>query len=496
MARVVVIGGGVGGLAVAARLSVKRHDVTVLEQADTIGGKLARYSRDGFVFDTGPSLLTLPAVYRDLFLKTGKQSLEESVDLQPVEPGFRYYFADGSNVVLPGVGVGACANRLGEALGGSARSDWMALMERAREIWRLTRRPVLESPVAGLRDLRPLVGNLRDVRTVAPYLSMHRIAERYLSDPRLVTLADRYATYTGSSPFKAPAALMTIPYVEQTFGAWHIGGGLATLSQALVQRCEQRRVTIRTGTRVTKVLTNQDGVVGVELVDGERVPADVVVSDCDARVLYEDLLADDERAKQPRQKLRRSPTSFSGFVLMLAVAGRTPGITHHNVWFPQAYRDEFDDLAAGRPVRDPAIYACVPDDPDMRPDQDCEAWSILVNAPRHGSAVGEFDWSNAAFTTQYADHIVDTLARRGCDLRGRIIWRETRTPADLESSTNSPGGAIYGSSSNGARAAFSRPANQSPIPGLFLVGGSSHPGGGLPLVGLSAEIVANLVGRG
>lgn len=491
-----MIGGGVGGLAVAARLSVKRHEVTILEQAETVGGKLARYSRDGFVFDTGPSLLTLPAVYRDLFLKTGKQSLEESVDLQPVEPGFRYRFAGGSDVVMPGVGVGACAGRLGDAFGGSARSDWMALMERSREIWRLTRRPVLESPVAGLRDLRPLVGNLRDVRTVAPYLSMHRLAKRYLADPRLVTIAERYATYTGSSPFKAPAALMTIPYVEQTFGAWHIGGGLATLSDALVARCEQRRVTIRTGAKVSKVVTDSNGVVGVELASGERIQADVVVSDCDARVLYEKLLAHDDRANAPRQKLRRSPTSFSGFVVMLAVSGRTPGIAHHNVWFPQIYRDEFRDLAAGRPVRDPAIYACVPDDPAMRRDERSEAWSILVNAPRHGSRGDEFDWSDPSFTAQYADQIIDTLARRGCDLRGRIIWRETRTPADLESSTNSPGGAIYGSSSNGARAAFSRPANQSPIPGLFLVGGSSHPGGGLPLVGLSAEIVANLVGRG
>lgn len=144
---------------------------------------------------------------------------------------------------------------------------------------------------------------------------------------------------------------------------------------------------------------------------------------------------------------------------------------------------------------DPTIYACVPDDNLMRPDSNHEAWSVLVNAPRHGFGKHEFDWTDPRFAQSYADQIVAKLAARGTDLSDRILWREVITPADLESRTRAPGGSIYGTSSNGMRAAFLRPANVSPIAGLYLVGGSAHPGGGLPLVGMSAEIVAERIGR-
>jgi phytoene dehydrogenase-like protein len=148
-------------------------------------------------------------------------------------------------------------------------------------------------------------------------------------------------------------------------------------------------------------------------------------------------------------------------------------------------------------VDDPTIYACVPDDPAMRPDRS-EAWFVLVNAPRHspgGRERGTIDWDAPGLADAYADRVLARLAERGTDLSGRILWRALRTPADLERASGAPGGAIYGTSSNGARAAFLRPQNATPINGLFLVGGSAHPGGGLPLVGMSAEIVAGLVGR-
>jgi phytoene dehydrogenase-like protein len=145
-------------------------------------------------------------------------------------------------------------------------------------------------------------------------------------------------------------------------------------------------------------------------------------------------------------------------------------------------------------VEDPAIYVCAPDDPAMRPDDDHESWFILVNAPRHDPQHG-VDWSNNQLAESYADRILALLAARGTDVRDRIIWREIRTPADLQRDARAPGGSIYGTSSNGARAAFARPANQSPLPGLYLVGGSTHPGGGLPLVGMGAEITAELIGR-
>ena len=169
------------------------------------------------------------------------------------------------------------------------------------------------------------------------------------------------------------------------------------------------------------------------------------------------------------------------------------------MWFPSNYDDEFDSIFGKnpRPVPDPTIYACVPDDDQMRPDSDHESWFILVNAPRHSTTAqpGSIDWTTPGLADEYRDHIFTILAERGVDLRDRALWTMMRTPADLEAATRAPGGSIYGTSSNGARAAFLRPTNISPIPGLYLVGGSAHPGGGLPLVGMSAEIVANLIGR-
>jgi len=495
MSRILVIGAGVGGLAVGARLAVRRHDVTIMEQGARVGGKLHTYRRDGFAFDTGPSLFTLPAVYRDLFLKTGAP-LEEAVDLQPVEPGFGYHFADGSSVVVPGVDPARAARAFGEAFGGSAADDWRRLIERGGQMWRLTREPFLQSPLDGWRTLLK-VASPSAVRTVAPRTTLRELGREYLADPRLRQVLDRYATYSGSDPRRAPAVFATIPYMEQTFGAWHLGGGVGTLADALARRCDERGVDIRLGQDVVEVVVREGRAAGVRLTSGEIRDADIVIANADAHHLYRDLVKD-PAARKPARALEKATPALAGFVMLLAVRGRTPGIHHHNVWFPADYDGEFDAIFGRAPhaAQDPAIYACVPDDPLMRPNEDSEAWFILVNTPRNGDGrEGTVDWSAPGAAEAYADHLLALLAARGTDIRDRILWRELRTPADLERTTRAPGGSIYGSSSNGPRAAFQRPANKSPVPGLFLVGGSAHPGGGLPLVGMGAEIVADLIPR-
>ena len=503
MTRVVVVGAGMAGLSVAARLATLGHDVVVCEQAHTWGGKLGTVSRDGFTFDTGPSLLTLPAVYRDLFITTGKP-LEDSVDLIPVDPIARYRFAadDGHDVTwldVPNASRARLRVALDEALGDGAGADWDRLLDRAHRVWQVTREPFLESPLGGARDLLRLARRTSDVRTVAPWQTLRGLGRSHLRDPRLRMFLDRYATYTGSDPRRAPAALSVVPYVEQTFGGWYVAGGLRRLGEAVHERAVLRGARVRTGADVVSVVVEGGRACGVVLADGERIEAEVVVANADATHLYDDLLPRSV-AGRARRRLHRATPSLSGFVLLLALRGRTPGLAHHTVLFPDggstAYDAEFDAVFGrdARPVEDPTVYVSAPDDPALRPDDDSEAWFVLVNAPRHGTGTGSVDWDAAGLASTYADKVLDVLARRGLDVRDRVLWREVRTPADLERLTRSPGGAIYGTSSNGARAAFLRPANASPVPGLFLVGGSSHPGGGLPLVGLSAAIVAGLVG--
>ena len=502
MARVVVIGAGMGGLAVSARLAKRGHQVSVLEKAGIIGGKLGRYARDGFVFDTGPSLLTLPAVYRDTFRKSGRP-LERELDLVPVDPAFHYRFADGAEVRLPNASRAGTRRALDDAFGDGAGDQWAAMLERAGLIWEITRGPFLEAPIEGARTLARLARNLDHVRAVAPWQTLRGIGRQYLRDPHLQMMLERYATYSGSDPRRAPGVLSTIPYVEQTFGAWHVPGGLRRLGEALADRVELRGATLRTNAPVTEVLLENGRAAGVRLEDGETVPADVVVANCDAHHLYGQLVRH-RAAAQVVGAIGKAGLSFSGVSLLLAVRGRTPGMAHHTVLFPADYDDEFDSLfgTSRRPARavpDPAVYICNPDDPQMRPD-DGEAWFVLVNAPRQRDPLdprhqpGAIDWTADGVAERYADQVLAVMARRGVDVRDRLLWRVVRTPADLERETGAPGGAIYGTSSNGQRAAFLRPANRSPIPGLFLVGGSAHPGGGLPLVGLSAQIAADLIG--
>jgi len=484
-----VVGAGVGGLAAAARLARRGHRVTVCEQAARVGGKLGLLARDGFRFDTGPSLLTMPHVFEELFAATG-DPMASVLTLRPVDPVARYRFGDGTGFESSSDLPTMVANL--DRLSPGSGADWVRFIDRASKTWAASRRPFLESALDGPRSLITRETRPRDLFAVSPWLTLRRLARRHFDDPRLVTFVDRYATYTGSDPRRAPAALAVVPYVEHTFGAWYVEGGLAGLGDALADRAVACGARVLTSTDVVQVETPGGRVDGVHLADGARLPAEVVVANVDARLLYETLVRD-TRTRRARRRLRRAPPSLSGFVMLLGVRGRTPGLHHHTVLFPRDYDAEFDDLFGPypRPVRDPTLYVSVPDDSAVAPP-DHEAWFVLVNAPRQGQ--GGIDWDAPGFAEQYADRLMDLLAERGVDLGGRVLFREIITPGDLERRTRAAGGAIYGTSSNGPRATFLRPANRSPVPGLFLVGGSSHPGGGLPLVALSARIVSDLLG--
>jgi phytoene desaturase len=472
---VVVVGAGVGGLAAAVRLAAAGHRVTVHERAAEAGGKLAVYERDGYRFDTGPSLLTLPQVFDDLGL---------GLRPAPLDPVVRHVFPDG--VVLDSSPDHAVfLERIAATLGDDAARDWDRFWRRAARIWRASWESVLQRPVSAA-SLARLCWRVTDLAAIAPGRSLRGLGRRHLRDRRLRMLLDRYATYTGTDPRRAPAALAAIPYAELTYGGWYLPGGLGTLAAALRARCDDLGVRLELGSEVTAIEADS-AVRGVTLRSGRFVHADMVVSNVDAVTLYRDLLPSPDRLAGLADR------SLGGFVLLLGVRGDTPELAHHTVFFPHRYDAEFDAIFPGpgrraRPVDDPAVFVTRAVDPVVHP-AGREAWFVLVNAPRHGTERSAVDWRRPGLAEAYAGHVLDVLARRGVDVRGRLEFVETRTPADLAESAGAPGGAIYGSAGG-----LLRPGNRGPVDGLFLVGGSVHPGGGLPMVTLSAQIVANAIG--
>ncbi len=493
MTRVVVIGAGVGGLSVAMRLAATGHDVTVLEQFDDVGGKLGVIEHDGFIFDTGPSLVTMPHVFEELFDATGA-SIHDHLTLERLPVAARYRFPDGTELDMPGT-LDDIPAALDAALGRGRGAQWSSFLERAQRVWDVTHEPFLESPMS----IRTMIGGIAtptDVRTVAPWRTLRGLGEDYLDDPRLRMLLDRYATYTGSDPRRAPAALASVPWSEQAFGSWYVRGGLGRIATAMHDRLIELGGRVELGVEVDRISVDHTGRAdGVVLSDGSRRPADLVVANADAQQVY-DRLVPRRAARRPAALLRRTTPALSGFVLLLPL-DHPPAAPHHQVLFAEDYDEEFDAVfgfrGSPRPVARPTVYISAPADPEIVPAPRTGAWFVLVNAPRHDPEHG-VDWDANGLANSYADRILDVMADRGLDVTGHVRHRLIVSPADLERRTRTPGGSIYGSSSNGPRSAFLRPSNTSPVPGLYLVGGSSHPGGGLPLVVMSAKIVAELIG--
>lgn len=484
--RIVIVGAGMAGLAAAARLAKAGHQVTIFE-ANQIGGKCHTERINGFAFDTGPSLLTLPAVYRDLFLKTGKR-LEHIFELKPVHPAFTYIFADGKKLTFPNLSHRGTLNEIESVLGKNESLVWHKLLESAQAMWEASRETFVEGELRSPLQFLNRKSFFKDLITIAPWSSMRSYVAKYKAGSHLTKIMDRYATYTGSDPRKAPAVLLTIAFVEEAFGAWHVPGGLGNLANRLAERVSELGGEIHINTPVTEILTKNGAATGVRLKNGEIIDSDIVISNVDAEILYEKLVAKSRKTYRPRFRLSRATPSFSGFTLMLGLNGRS-NLGHHTVFFPDNYDAEFDAIFRDKvPPQDPAIYICNPDDAAMRPSSDSETWTVLVNAPLHQPNTG-FDWNKPNIKENYAELIINKLEDRGLQIRDRLQVMKIKTPADLEQEVNAPGGSIYGSSSNGARSAFFRARNRSPIKNLYCLGGSAHPGGGLPLVGISAEIV-------
>ncbi|TGB16329.1 NAD(P)/FAD-dependent oxidoreductase [Streptomyces sp. MZ04] len=501
MARIVVIGAGMGAMAAAARLAVAGHRVVVHERSGTYGGALGRVERDGFAFDTGPGLLHLPAVYRDLFVKTGKEPLEKVVELSQVEPAVRHVFADGSTADLPNASRAGVGEALDTALGGGAGDRWSAYLNRAREAWDRTRRPLLEEPlwpnwqVLADREPYPSVPHKRLLRRERRAATLTEVAELELGgDARLRALLEQYALAYGLDPRTAPASAAVLPYLEHTFGAWSVRGGMRALAQAVYERCLARRVEFAFDSAVTRIVEKDGRAAGVELADGTAHEADFVVAGVAPGVL-DGLLsgasgmsgASGVNIRAEGEVPARSGLP-SRLTVLLALRGARPdGTPHRTVLHTPDRQDELDRLFGDHPGLPsiPTVTVLRPDDPSLTPDAGHEAVNLTVTVPAH---------------TEITEADVDRLLTRADSavpgLRERLLWHEVRTPADVAEATGADGGAVPPPSLAADGGRLLHPANSTRVPGLFAVGGWSHPGGGLPHAGMSGTLVAGLIVEG
>ncbi|MFI1444521.1 phytoene desaturase family protein [Streptomyces fructofermentans] len=495
MARIAVIGAGMGAMAAAARLAVAGHRVTVYERTATYGGSVGRFERDGFAFDTGPGLLHLPAVYRDLFVKTGKEPLESCVELVQVDPAARHVFADGTEVSLPNASRAGVVSALGEALGADAGERWGDFLVRAREAWDRTRRPLLEEPlwpnwrVLAEREPYPALSRRRLLRTRTAR-TLAEVGTLELGDPRLTALLESHALAAGLDPRTAPASAAVLPYMEHAFGAWYVRGGVRELARAVYERCTARRVEFVFGAEVVSVVEKDGRASGVELADGTVAGADFVVGgppDATAALTGgQDLYGGDAPEPDP------AALSCGKVVVCLALRGpRETGAAHRTVVHTTDREDELALFGTGGPPARPTVWVERPDDPLLRPDGH-ESVVLTATVP----SLAHHDWSAAGAADAFADRMVAAAGRALPSLPGRVLWREVRTPVHTERETGAEGGAVPAPTLAGGDGVLLRPSNSTRVPGLFTAGGWAHPGGGLPHAGMSGALVAGLIVEG
>ncbi len=480
--RIAIVGGGIGGLSAAAILS--RHGtVDLYERGPTLGGKARQVRVGGREIDSGPTVFTMPWVFETVFERAGS-ALDRVVTRRPLDVLARHAWPDGGRLDLF-ADIANSAEAIAALSGPEDAASYVAFTERTRAIFETLKGPFLEAQAPDFLHLAIRRSPLSLLAT-APFTPLWKALTRQFEDPRLRQLFGRYATYCGSSPFEAAATLMLVAHVEQD-GVWALEGGMQAIVAALSAAAEANGARLHTGAAVTAILASGGRASGLRLESGEVVEADIVICNGDASALAEGLFGPD--VKGAVRLDRSAPRSQSA--VTWSAQGRLEGLTPemHTVFFAGDYRAEFDAVFARGTVPDqPTTYICAPDRaPGAAPPEGLEPLFILINAPANGDRHSYSDEEIAACLTR----MHETLARCGVTLTlSETAKPVATTPSDFAALFPATGGALYGRASHGWQASFRRPGVRSRVPGLYLAGGSVHPGPGVPMAALSGLAAA------
>lgn len=473
----IIIGAGIGGLVTAVRLASAGKKVIIFEKNPQVGGKMSEVTADGFRWDTGPSVITMRHVFEELFTYANR-TLDDYIQLLPVDPLTRYFFNDGQQL-----DVSQNKAEMRQQLTTFAPQDsdgYFAYLDYAQNIHRITG-PVFiyDQPPTWRSFLRVPIPDWFQIDGLR---KMNRAINSFVQSAHLRQLLGRFATYVGASPYLAPATLNVIAHVELNGGVWYPKGGIYQIAKGLERLAQELGVQINTHCPVEEIIVQAGCAKGVR-VAGEVVGGTAVVSNLDHTTTTHHLLK--QTHKQPQEP------SCSGFIMLLGVNKQHPQLAHHNIFFSADYPAEFQAIFSdGQPPTDPTIYVAITSktDPTHAPEG-CENWFILVNAPPLGDA---YDWEQN--TENYRNLVLQKLAEHGIDIRSHIVSQQIWTPQTLATHSGAWRGALYGASSNNPLAAFRRPHNRAKnLNGLYFVGGTTHPGGGVPMVTLSGKVVAEMI---
>lgn len=481
---VAVIGGGIAGMAAAARMSAAGYRVTLFEGAAELGGKLTDYHWGDFRFDKGPSLFTMPEELNALFVACGKR-LDDYLQYDRLELVTRYFYPDGTRVDAwsePERFAAELEQQVGER-----KSRVLRYLERAQLMYETTAPVFLHRSLHDWRNLLRFSTFLRVLRI--PWLgvttTMHRFNKAWFKHERTMQLFNRFATYNGSDPYRAPATLNLIAHIELNKGAFYPRGGMIAIRNAMARLCDEMGVTVKLNSKVDRFFVHEHKIKGVVLGEQKEV-FDQVISAIDIMQAEKQLMPRHYR----NQKRLKTELSTSAIIFHWAMQGQHAPLDLHNIFFTSHYHREFEQLRKGNLTADPTIYVYVSSKshPADAPAGH-ENWFVMVNTPPHADQ----DWD--FLVDEVRNYAHNTLSEAlGCDTRAMLLHEKVTDPRDIERATGSVGGAIYGPASNNKWAAFLRQANKhAKIKGLYFVGGSVHPGGGIPLCLLSAKITTELI---
>lgn len=483
--RVVIIGAGIGGLAAAADLAARGREVLVLEREPVAGGKI-REQGQGRI-DGGPTVFTLRRVFDALFAAAGER-LDDHLTLQPADILARHWWGADQRLDLH-ADVDRSAQAIAAIAGAREADGYRRFVRRAEHIWRVLDRPFIGRQKPGLVELTFGIGLHRpaDQWAIMPYRSLWSELGLYFRDPRLRQLFARYATYNGASPFKAPATLMLIAHVEQS-GVWMVEGGMGRLVEAVQGLAERKGAEVRRDVSVVEILTDQGRAGGVVLGSGERIEAGTVIVNADPNAVASGLFGPEVASAVPPTRTRERALSAVTFTFE---AETDAPLTRHNVFFSPDYAAEFEALGADRLPDKATVYLCAQDrgGGDGPPARSPERFLVILNAPANGDA--------RAYPPEEIERCrmqaFDWMSGCGAALRVRPGTLMPTTPADFERRFPATGGALYGRAGHGWDSAFRRPGARTRTPGLYLCGGATHPGAGVPMAALSGRLAAEAV---